>query len=266
MLKGRLKMIYFKYVRMVVRSLFQYRLSVWMTIIAQFFATFFMFFGMVLLFQRFGTIAGWTLGEASICFAVILTSFALSECFARGFDVFRRYVIGGDFDRILLRPRGTILQVMGLNFEISRLGRLIQSFVVLGLAVSWLNIGFDVMKIITVVFMVISGTAIFTGIFILGATVCFFTLEGLEIVNVFTDGGREIAQYPLSIYNKWVARFFTFIIPFGCINYLPLMYITGRAETNALLYMFTPLFGIVFVVPCLLVWRFGVRHYLSSGS
>ena len=259
-------MIYFKYVRMVIRSLVQYRLSMWMTMIGQFFSSFFMFFGMYLLFQRFGTIAGWTFGEVAICFAVIQTSFATTECVARGFDVFRRYVAGGEFDRVLLRPRGTILQVLGMNFELTRLGRLVQSFVVLGLAISWLNIGFNVMKILTILFMSISGIAIFTGIFILGATICFFTLEGLEVINIFTDGGREIAQYPLAIYNKWVARFFTFIIPFGCINYLPLMYITGRAGTNATLYMLTPLFGIVFLVPCLLVWRLGVRHYLSSGT
>jgi ABC-2 type transport system permease protein len=232
----------------------------------QFFSSFFMFFGIYLLFQQFGTIAGWTFGEVAVCFAVIQMAFAVTECIARGFDVFRRYVAGGEFDRVLLRPRGTILQVLGMNFEITRLGRLAQSLVILVMAMSWLHIGFNVVKILTVIFMVISGVAIFSGIFVLGAAVCFFTLQGLEVINIFTDGGREIAQYPLAIYNKWVARFFTFIIPFGCINYLPLMYITGRAGSNAVLYMFTPLFGIVFIIPCFFVWKLGVRHYLSTGT
>jgi ABC-2 type transport system permease protein len=96
--------------------------------------------------------------------------------------------------------------------------------------------------------------------------VCFFTVEGLEFINIFTDGGREIASYPLPVYGKWVRRFFTFIIPFGCINYLPLMYLTGRAEQHPLFYMLTPLLGFLFIFPCLLVWRFGVRHYVSTGS
>jgi len=259
-------MIYFRYIKMVIKSFLQYRLSMWLTIIGQFFVSFFAFLGMYLLFQRFGTINGWTFGEVALCFAVIQTSFAITECYARGFDLFSGFIIRGDFDRILLRPRSTILQVFGSNFEITRIGRLVQSFIVLGLALSWLKTSLDLMKIFTLLFMIISGVFIFTGIFMLGATICFFTIQGLEIVNIFTDGGKEIAAYPLNIYNKWIVRFFTFIIPFACINYLPLMFIVGEAGNNKLLYMLTPLFGILFIVPCIFVWRFGVRHYLSTGS
>jgi ABC-2 type transport system permease protein len=30
--------------------------------------------------------------------------------------------------------------------------------------------------------------------------------------------------------------------------------------------MFLPLAGLLFVIPCRLFWRFGVRHYKSTGS
>jgi len=259
-------MLYYKYIRMVIRSSLQYRLSFWMNALGQFFVSFFAFIGMYLLFERFGTIAGWTFGEVAICFSVVQTAFAVTECFARGFDVFRNFIISGDFDRILLRPRGTVLQVLGSHFEITKIGRLLQSFVVLGLAVSWLQIDWSLLKIFTLVFMILSGIFIFTGIFILGATVCFFTVEGLEVVNIFTDGGREVAAYPLTIYSRWIMRFFTFIIPFGCFNYLPLLYLTGRAGVYELFYMLAPLFGILFLLPCVVVWRFGVRRYLSTGN
>jgi ABC-2 type transport system permease protein len=116
------------------------------------------------------------------------------------------------------------------------------------------------------VLMILGGAALFTGIFILGATVCFFTLEGLEIINIFTDGGRELASYPLTVYGRRIRRFFTFIIPFGCVNYLPLMYLTGRTGDRPLLSMLAPLAGILFLLPCLAVWRAGVRRYTSSGS
>jgi ABC-2 type transport system permease protein len=132
------------------------------------------------------------------------------------------------------------------------------------------GISWGVSKIITLVMMIFGGAAVFSGIFILGATVCFFTLEGLEVINIFTDGGKELASYPLPVYGKWIARFFTFVIPFGCMNYLPLLYLTGRTESGALLppwvYMLMPLLGFVFILPCALVWRFGVRHYSSAGS
>lgn len=100
----------------------------------------------------------------------------------------------------------------------------------------------------------------------LAATLCFWTIQGLEVVNIFTDGGREMAQYPLNIYHKWVTKFFTFVIPFGCVNYLPLLYVLGRSDGESILYMLAPIAGIVFIFPCLLVWQFGVKHYRSTGS
>jgi ABC-2 type transport system permease protein len=60
------------------------------------------------------------------------------------------------------------------------------------------------MKAVTLFFMITSGVLIFTGIYMLAATMCFWTVQGLEVANIFTDGGREMAQYPLNIYQKWV--------------------------------------------------------------
>ena len=75
-----------------------------------------------------------------------------------------------------------------------------------------------------------------------------------------------MSQYPLSIYKDWVRKFFTFVIPFGTVNYLPLMFLLEKNGVNSIGYMFIPLAGILFIIPCLIVWRFGVKHYKSTGS
>lgn len=100
----------------------------------------------------------------------------------------------------------------------------------------------------------------------LAATLCFWTVESLELANVLTDGSREMAQYPLNIYEKGIIRFFTFIIPFGYVSYLPLLSILGKTSGNEWLYMLMPLNGCLFLLPCLAVWQMGVRHYRSTGS
>ncbi len=256
-------MIYFKYLKMLLKSQMQYRASFWLTMTGQFFVSFFAFIGIFLLFERFGNIRGWSFAEVCLCFAVTQTAFALSECFARGFDLFSHLIKSGDFDRVMIRPRGTLVQVLGSDFELSRIGRLLQSLVVLGLSVSWLPYPITFLKGVTIFLMVLSGTVIFSGVFILGATICFFTTEGLEVVNVFTDGGREFAAYPMDIYNKWVARFFSCILPYACFNYLPLMFIVGRAGPT---YALMPLLGMLFIFPCLWAWNAGVKRYLSTGS
>jgi ABC-2 type transport system permease protein len=258
-------MIYFKYLSMNLKSLLEYRLSSWLATLGQLLTTFTGYISLKLLFNRFGTLAGWSFAETALCFCVTFTSFALSECFARGFDTFSSMVIRGEFDRVLLRPRSTLVQVLGAKTEITRLGRVILAALILASVIPQTGIAWTPAKVITLILMIGGGAAIFTGIFILGATVCFFTLDGLEVINIFTDGGRELASYPLPVYGKWVQRFFTFVIPFGCMNYLPLMYITGRARFP-LLYMLAPLAGFAFILPCVLIWRIGVRHYSSSGS
>jgi ABC-2 type transport system permease protein len=259
--------LYFKYLAILLKSQLQYRTSFWLLTFGQFFIPFFVFAGLYFMFERFGQIRGWSFFEVALAFGVIHMAFALSECFARGFDAFSSLVAGGEFDRLLVRPRSTIVQVLGSKFEFTRAGRLLQSILVLSWALHNLPIVWTTAKAVTLMLMVISGVLIFTGIFMLAATLCFWTIQGLEVANIFTDGGREMAQYPLNIYQKWVTIFFTFVIPFGCVNYLPLLYILDKVHGgNVIYYMSAPLAGVLFLIPCLLVWQVGVRHYRSTGS
>ncbi len=258
--------LYLKYVSILLKAQMQYRVSFWLLSCGQFFIPFSIFAGLYFLFERFGSVKGWTFYEVALCFSIVHMAFSISECCVRGFDAFSGMVANGEFDRVLVRPRSTFLQVLGSKFEFTRIGRLFQSVVVFLLAVLNLQIQWGILKIITLLLMIISGIFVFTGIFILAATLCFWTVQGIEVANIFTDGGREMSQYPLNIYKKWVTRFFTFVIPFGCVNYLPLLYILDKVKDNAVLYMLAPLYGMLFILPCLLVWRFGVRHYRSTGS
>jgi len=258
--------LYFRYLVMLLKCQLQYRASFFLLMLGQFFIPFSMFAGLYFLFDRFGQLKGWDFYEVALCFGVIHMAFAIAECFARGFDSFSALVARGDFDRLLVRPRGTIVQVLGSAFEFTRFGRLLQSALVLGWSIYHLPIDWTSLRVLTLGLMIASGVAIFAGIFMLTATLCFWTIQGLEVANIFTDGGREMAQYPLNIYHKAVTRFFTFVIPFGCVNYLPLLYLLDKTEGHDLLYAMAPLAGFLFLLPCLFVWQIGVRHYRSTGS
>jgi len=258
--------LYIKYLKILLKSQMQYRVSFWFLTIGQFFIPFSVIAGVYFLFDRFGNIKGWSFFEVALCFSIVNMAFSATECFARGFDTFSSMVSSGNFDRVLVRPRNTVIQVMGSKFEFSRAGRLLQAIIVFIWVLINISVNWNIMKVFTLVLMIISGIFIFTGIFILAATLCFWTIQGLEVANILTDGGKEMCKYPLSIYKKGIVRFFTFVVPFGCINYLPLMYILDRTEGYNALYALSPLYGILFILPCLLVWRIGVKHYKSTGS
>ena len=105
---------------------------------------------------------------------------------------------------------------------------------------------------------------IFAGLFLFYAGTSFFTIEGLEVLNIFIYGGREFGSYPAVIYGKAILKFWTFVIPMAMIQYYPLLFLLGR--TDSLWYALSPLTTLIFLIPAYLFWRFGLRHYRSTGS
>ena len=258
--------LYLKYVHLLLKSQAQYKASFIMLLVAHFFTPLVMFAGVYLLFERFGNIQGWTMFEVFVSYAIIAMCFAISECFARGFDKFPDMIRTASFDRVLVRPRGTILQVLGSGFDIKRIGPFIFSVIILIVAIVFGDISWNLAKIVMLGNMIIGGTVIFAGIYMLQATVSFWTIDGLEFANIFTHGIRQHAIYPLNIFPRGITIFLTFIIPFGTITYLPLQYLHGRIDGVSWLYAFMPLAGTLFIVPCILAWRYGVSEYTSAGS
>ncbi len=256
--------LYLKYVSVILRGLMQYKASFVMAATGQFLVSFSAFLGVWFLFDRFHTVAGFTFAETLLCFAIIPMAFALAECFVRGFDTFSGTISNGEFDRIMVRPQNEILQVLGSKMDFTRFGRLLQTILVFAYAIPKSGIVWSADKILTLIFMIAGGFCVFSGLFIVYAALCFFTTEGLEFINVFTDGGREFGQYPFSVYGKRVLQILTFIIPLALVQYYPFLYLTGRSAQPY--YPFLPLVGSLFLIPCLLFWRFGVRHYKSTGS
>ncbi len=264
---GRIKKsvgLYIHYVSIHVRSVMEYKTSFWLTVMGQFFMSFNVFLGIFFLFQRFHQVEGFTYQEVLLCYGIVLMEFSLAEMYARGFDEFPGMVRRGEFDRVLVRPRSAVLQVLGSKFELSRIGRMFQAVVMFFYGVFKSGVEWDFLKILTVLFMLLGGMAVFTGLFWILASLSFFTLEGLEFMNVFTNGASEYGKYPIGIYGNKILLFTTFVIPYALVQYYPLLYLLGRR--THWIYMAAPLLALLFLVPCGVLWQFGVKHYTSSGS
>jgi ABC-2 type transport system permease protein len=262
--------LYRRYVGVSLRSQMQYPGSFTLTSIGAFAATGVDFIAVWALFSRFRHIAGWQFGEIALFYGVISVAFAVADALTRGFDVFgEMFVKTGDFDRVLVRPRSTVLQLLGYELRATRIGRLAQGLLVWFVATQLTPIAWTWSTWATLVFAVAGGAALFSGILVLQATLAFWTVESLEIANTLTYGGVEAAEYPLDIYARWFRNFLTFVVPLGCVSYFPVAAVLGHADRTGLpeaLLRLTPALGFVFLGLALLVWRFGVRHYKSTGS
>jgi ABC-2 type transport system permease protein len=227
------------------------------------------FIGIWALATRFGHISGWNLYEVSFIYGIVGVSFACAEAASYGFDYFGTFLKNGDFDRILLRPWSAPLQLAGHELTLRRIGKLAQALVVLLWAIHANGTSMTGMRAALTIASIIGGICLFCGLFILQATVTFWTTEGLEVFNVFTYGGRETAQVPIVIYEPWLRRFFTYVVPVAAVTYFPAALILGKIEplgTNRIFQATSPLLGVVFLLISLRLWKVGERRYCSTGS
>lgn len=259
-------MIYFKLLKVALKSQMEHRASFWMVTIAFFLSTFVEIFGIWILFDRFKMIQGWTFAELTLVYGTVHIGFSLAETFARGFDNFATILKQGEFDRMLLRPVGSLLQVASSQIHLIKLGRLVQGLLVLCWGISALEIQMYSFQYAVLGLALVGTTCLFYGLIILNATLAFWSTETLELVNMVTFGGVESGQYPLSIYPGGFRLFFTLVVPLACVAYYPLATLLQHETLPLWSAALLPLSGILFLIFCCQLWRLGVRHYSSTGS
>src|SRR5260370_3137840 len=169
--------LYGRYVGPSIRAQMQYPTSFLLLSIGHFTITFVEFVGLWSLFRRFGQVDGWTIGQVAFFYAVINIGVAIADAISRGFEVFgTEFVKTGAFDRLLMRPRATALQLLGHEIRLNRVGRLLQGLLVLAIASNLSAIDWNVPNIFLLLVTVAGASALFLGILVLHATLAFWTV------------------------------------------------------------------------------------------
>ena len=261
--------VYGRFLEISIRSQMQYRLSFVMLSLGHLVSTGIEFIGILVLFDRFGSLRDWQLAEVAFMYGVVNIAFSISDAATRGFDMFGTMVKSGDFDRLLTRPRSTALQLAGQKLTLRRVGRFAQGLVILIWASTMLDIDWTLARTALLVFAVLGGAALFAGLIVMQATLAFWTTETLELMNTVTYGGVETTQFPVSIYRPWFRDIFIYVVPLATVSYFPTLAILERSDplgSSVLFQYISPLIGFVFLAVTLRIWQFGVRHYRSTGS
>ena len=262
--------LYFRLIGARIRAQMQYKVSFWMELIGFGLVTLLEFIIIAILYARFHTIGGWSIAEVALLYGLTATSFGLAEMVSRGFDSpFERLMQQGTFDLILTRPIGSFFGVLASEFQLMRLGRTTQGLLVLGYALAQLPIAWTPARLLILPIAIVAGAAVYSGLVVIGATICFWTIKMPEVINVFTVGGEEASSYPLSIYNNWIRAVFLYLIPIGFANYPAALFVLGRTDPFGLpgwIAWLAPLIAGLFCAVALAFWRVGVSKYKSAGS
>ena len=259
--------VYRALVRASLRSQLRYRLSLSFNVLGYFVIFWSEFIAIWILFAHFGTLAGWEMEEVLVCYGLAHLSYASSQFFTRGFEFLANLARTGDYDRYLLRPVDTAVQLSGYEFALHRLGRVIQALIVMVYALLRMGDRVTPGGLLLLFWAFLGGSALFCGLFILQGSVGMKTLQNIEAFNILTNGGPEMAQFPMSIYPRPLRLLFTFLIPLAGVVYYPsLSFLHKSAGVPLFVGWLTPMGGIVFLVLALLVFRRVEKSYISTGS
>ena len=256
--------LYFRYIRLHFLSQLQYTLwPMALLTTALFVATDPL--DALLMFDRFGAIGEWTASRILLMYGMALFAFGLAELFARGLDYFPQLVRGGEFDRMLLRPRSLLLQSMATRFHLNRLARVVGGLALLIVSLRTQGVVLGAMDLAMLALAILGGVLFYMGAFLLAAGVAFFTIASVEWVNVLTNGSYQALKVPPQYLPPWLRGAITFVFPILAYAYYPTSAICGWGEPYALGFAALPA-GAAFFALCYAFWRFGVRHYKSTGS
>jgi ABC-2 type transport system permease protein len=252
-----------------IRAQLQYRGSFVLETVGHGVVTFLDFVVILVLFANVPQLAEWSQPEIALLYGISALAFAITDLTVGQLDWLSSWVRDGTFDQILLRPRGTLFQIMASDFQLRRLGKAAQGLVVLVYALSALPIEWTPLRAVLLAATIPVSAVIFISIWVFTICVVFWTVDGKEAANAFSYGGQFFAQFPMNIYDRWLRRFLGYLVPIAFISYFPALYILGKPDPLGLptvLQFAGPLVALVAALAAGRMWGIAVRHYQSAGG
>ncbi|CAM3230808.1 ABC-2 family transporter protein [Deinococcus saxicola] len=263
--------LYFLLLRAQARSQAVYRVSFALDALGSALITLAEFAAFALVLPRFGSLSGWTLGEVSLLYGLAEMAFVLMDLAFGGFDApnLSQHVRSGSFNTFLLRPAPLCLQIFGSDFALRRVTRVFLAAGILAYGVSASGAILTPETALLLAGSVLGMIAFFGGLFVIGGTLTFWTVESVEAMNVLTYGGRTLISYPMDIYGQFLRKTFTYLLPAAFLSYFPVLHVLGRPLPDGLpplaAYL-SPLVGPLMLAAAFAFWRVGVRHYGGTGT
>jgi ABC-2 type transport system permease protein len=223
----------------------------------------------IVLFRVSGNLGGFTLSTGLLMASIANLGFALASLIVGNVDNLRLGIRTGQLDALLVRPLGLLRQLLATDFELRRFGRVAQSLVAVVIAAVVAHLDWTWRTPLLLLIAPVAASVFFAAVYVIAGSVTFWWIDSGEFANSFTDGGRELVTYPITVYGELFRRLFAFGLGFAFVVYYPVLLLTGRHDPLGLpsfVGWLSPLAAAAAAGVAAIIWRFGVRHYRSTGS
>ena len=210
-------------------------------------------------------IKGWSRAEIIFIYGYSFITTAIFSMLAYNlYDFANRYIIEGQFDRVLLRPLNSLSQVLFESFNLDTIGNIILGIVVIKITATDLGFTFTLIDYLWLAISCISGAAILLAVFVILSSLSFHFEDRMGITPPFYNL-INFSRYPLPIFNRFIQILLSWIVPFGFIAFYPATHFFNRTGYEAFCYG-TPLMALACIFVSSLFWRWGISKYSSTGN
>lgn len=252
-----------------IRSQAQYRTSFVIDLIGQTAFTALDFVTILVLFRVTPALGGFDLPQVLLMTAMSSVGFAVADLTVGNVERLRFYVRTGFLDAMLIRPRRVLPQLLAVDFQLRRVGRVVFAATVLVVAARLVDAEWSWWRLTLLVVAPLAAAVFFSAVFVSTASAAFWWIESGEIANGFTYGGRDFTSYPVTVYEGMFRRVFAFGLGFGFVVYYPSLAIMDVPDPLGMPAWFGAGGFVVATAAAALaaaIWRAGIRHYKGTGS
>ncbi|ADD40239.1 ABC transporter permease [Stackebrandtia nassauensis] len=252
-----------------VRCVAQYRADLVFSMIAGLLFQGSGFLTVWVILARFDAIAGWSISDMALLYGMRLCSHGLWVVLLSPLSQLSRYIREGTFDRFLVRPVNPLVQLMTTRIWFAPVGDLIGGIVLLGVAVTLVNVEWTAWKVAFLIVALIGGALLEGGVQ-LGLSCTSFRFVKADQLRFTTDQIFSMfGNYPAKIFGGIGLWALTAVIPVVFVAYLPASVLLGHAEATGLpswLAYASPLAGLVVTVVGYRIWMYQLRNYTGTGT
>lgn len=255
------------YVRLLgahLRSLLEYEADFWVMMVGTILIQVVNVVFLAAIFAKVPAINGWSFWAVVAMFAMVAIAEGVGSLFFEGMWNIAWQINQGDIDYMLVRPYPVVLQVSSMQIGINGLSNILTGGIMLGAALSHVDVDWTPARVLLGVVVVLSAIAIKVAINLATNSVSFWMQSPSPLFAFAVHQAGDLARFPISVYPLALKAVLGFALPFAFVSFFPVSVLLGRGPVW--IGLLTPLVAAYCIAVSAWIFSRGLRRYESSGN
>lgn len=217
------------------------------------------------IYSQVDSIGGWSRQQMLLFIGTfsLIDSLNMTLCFFGIIEIPSK-VKSGKLDLYITKPVNPLLYLSFESVDPGSLPLVFASIGIIAYAVSGMHVQITALKIIGYSILAVLMLLLYYDLMVILRTIPFFTIQASSVERLENELITLCMTIPGTLFKGAFKLLFYLVLPYGIIATVPAQFFSGTLSPLGLIYSVA--IAIAFTVFTLAFWRFGLKHYKSSGS